>query len=179
MRNGAMSVTKSPAFAVAAAFCIASVTHCLAEKSDGAMQTYNRLLAKYVTASGVKYSEWKSDAADMQALQSVVDAIANEKISGSNQKEALAAYINAYNAWILHEALGKYPTKSVKDVLFAFYCASRSCPPLDPEAFRGDKLDAQLEKLARSFVNSEKGVNYSAEKKSAELSAIFEWYKDD
>ena len=31
----------------------------------------------------------------------------------------------------------------------------------------------------RSFVNSEKGVNYSAEKKSAELSAIFDWYKDD
>jgi hypothetical protein len=28
-------------------------------------------------------------------------------------------------------------------------------------------------------VNSEKGVNYSAEKKSAELPAIFDWYKDD
>jgi hypothetical protein len=209
-----MSVTKSPAFAVAA-FCIVSVTPCLAEKSDGAMQTYSRLLAKYVTASGVKYSEWKRNVADVQALQSVVDAIANGKISSSNQKEALAAYINAYNAWILHEALGKYPTKSVKDVLFTFFtgkrikvageemsfnhlekdvirskfsdprvhfalnCASRSCPPLNPEAFRGDKLDAQLEKLARSFVNSENGVNYSAEKKSAELSAIFDWYKDD
>jgi hypothetical protein len=28
-------------------------------------------------------------------------------------------------------------------------------------------------------VNSEKGVNYSAEKKSAEFSAIFDSYKDD
>ena len=74
-----MSLTKSAALPVAATF-IASVTPCLAEKSDGAMQTYNRLLAKYVTASGVKYSEWKSNAADVQALQSVVDAIANEKI---------------------------------------------------------------------------------------------------
>jgi hypothetical protein len=64
-------------------------------------------------------------------------------------------------------------------VHFALNCASRSCPPLNPEAFRGDKLDAQLEKLAQSFVNSEKGVNYSADKKSADLSAIFEWYKDD
>jgi Protein of unknown function, DUF547 len=214
MRNETMSFAKSAALAVSAIF-IASVTPCLAEKFDVAMQAYNRLLAKYVTASGVKYSGWKSNAADMQALQSVVDAIANEKISGSNQKEALAAYVNAYNAWILREALGKYPTKSVKDVLFTFFtgkrikvageemsfnhlekdvirskfsdprvhfalnCASRSCPPLNSEAFRGDKLDAQLEKLARSFVNSENGVNYSAEKKSAELSAIFDWYKDD
>ena len=95
-----MSFTKSAALAAAATF-IASVTPCLAEKSDSALQTFNRLLSKYVTASGVKYSEWKSNAVDVQAPQSVVDAIANEKISGSNQKEALAAYINAYNAWIL------------------------------------------------------------------------------
>src|SRR5437867_2061679 len=119
-----MSFSKSAALAVAATF-IASVTPCLAEKSDGAIQTYNRLLAKDVTASGVKYAEWKGNAADVQALQSVVDAMANEKISGSNQKEALAAYINAYNAWILHETLGKYPTNSVKDVLFTFFTGKR------------------------------------------------------
>jgi len=47
-----MSFTKS-ALAVAT-ILIASVTPCLAEKSDGAMQTYNRLLAKYITASGGK-----------------------------------------------------------------------------------------------------------------------------
>ncbi len=93
----------------------------------------------------------------------------------------------------------KYPTKSVKDLLFTFFtgqrikvageemsfnhlekdiirpkfneprvhfalnCASQSCPPLDPEPFRADKLDAQLEKLAIAFVNSPKGVDYSAE----------------
>ena len=151
----------------------------------------------------------------MQALQSVVDAIANKKISGSNQKEALAAYINAYNAWILHEALGKYPTKSVKDVLFTFFtgkrikvageemsfnhlekdvirskfsdsrvhfalnCASRSCPPLNRTAFSGDKLDGQFEALAKGYVNSEHGVKFNAATKSAELSKIFDWYKDD
>ena len=30
----------------------------------------------------------------------------------------------------------------------ALNCASKSCPPLNREAFRGDKLDRQLEKLA-------------------------------
>jgi hypothetical protein len=64
-------------------------------------------------------------------------------------------------------------------VHFALNCASRSCPPLNPEPFRGEKLDPQIEKLARAFVNSEKGVRVSPDGKTAELSKIFDWYKDD
>ena len=46
-------------------------------------------------------------------------------VSGFSKQEQLAFYINAYNAWILHEALGKYPTKSVKDLLFTFFTGQR------------------------------------------------------
>ena len=176
---------------------------------------YNKLLVKYVTPAGIKYREWKSTAADMQALQSVVDEIAKENISSLDKKSQLAFYVNAYNAWILHEALEKYPTKSVKDTLYTFFtskrikvageemsfnrlekdiirpkfgdarihfalnCASRSCPPLIREAYRGDKIDEQFERVSKGFVNSDKGVLFSAEKKTAELSTIFDWYKDD
>lgn len=175
---------------------------------------YGRLLGKYATPNGVKYSEWKSNAADVQALQGVVDGIASDNVSALNQKDQLAFYVNAYNAWILHEALAKYPTKSVKDALFTFFtskrikvagaqtsfnaleketirskfadprvhfalnCASRSCPPLQAEPFRGDSLDAQFEKLAKSFVNSERGVRVGAGN-AVDLSKIFDWYKDD
>jgi len=198
----------------AALFLVAAATSS-AQKSDSWMETYNRLLGKYVTAGGVKYAEWKANAADMQALQTVVDAIAKENVSAQEKKQQLAFYINAYNAWILHEALAKYPTKSVKDALFTFFtgrrvtvagqqtsfnaleketirskfgeprvhfalnCASRSCPPLNREAFSADKLDGQFEKLAKGYVNSDRGVRYSAETKTAELSKIFDWYKDD
>lgn len=199
-------------------FCgvlLAFVTVSRAETSPPWISTYNTLLAKYVTSGGVKYAAWKNNAADMKAIQNVVDGIASEKISGLSKKEQLAFYLNAYNAWILHEALEKYPTKSVKDLLFTFFlsqrlkvageamsfnhlekdiirprfneprihfalnCASRSCPPLNPEAFRGDKLDGQLEKLAVAFINSPKGVDYSAGTKTAALSKIFDWYKED
>lgn len=175
---------------------------------------YSRLLGKYATPNGVRYSEWKNNAADLQALQGVVDGIAQEKVDSLGQKEQLAFYVNAYNAWILHEALAKYPTKSVKDALFSFFtskrikvageqtsfqaleketirskfndprvhfalnCASRSCPPLQAEPFRGDKLEAQFEKLAKEFVNSERGVRIG-QGNSVELSKIFDWYKDD
>jgi hypothetical protein len=202
-----------------ALFCsvllLASAAAAEANHSPKWIETYNQLLGKYVTNSGVRYGAWKADAADTQAIQQVVDGIAREKVSSLGEKEQLAFYINAYNAWILHEALGKYPTKSVKDFLFTFFtsqrikvagepmsfnhlekdiirpkfneprvhfalnCASRSCPPLNPEAFRGDKIDAQLEQLATAFVNSKKGVDYLPEKKTAALSAIFNWYRDD
>ena len=179
------------------------------------IDTYNRLLAKYVTDRGVEYAAWKNNAADMQAMQEVVHAIGQENVSSLGKKEQLAFYPNAYNAWILHEALAKYPTKSIKDPLFTFFlipriqvagekmsfnhlekdiirrqfneprvhfalnCASQSCPPLNKEAFRGAKLDRQLETLAVGFVNEKKGVDYVPEKNSAALSMIFNWYKDD
>jgi hypothetical protein len=197
---------------LAAALCVVCAATSQAQNWT---ETYNRLLGKYVTSGGVKYAEWKSNAADLQAIQTVVDGIAKENVSAMEKKQQLAFYINAYNAWILHEALGKYPTKSVKDTFFTFFtgkrikvagqdtsfnaleketirskfseprvhfalnCASRSCPPLNREAFSAGKLEEQFEKLAKGYVNSEKGVNYSAATKTAEISKIFDWYKDD
>ena len=197
---------------VSLALVVASVASSRAESWT---DTYNRLLGKYVTSGGVKYAEWKANAPDMQAIQSVVDGIAKENVSALGKQQQLAFYINAYNAWILHEALGKYPTKSVKDPLFTFFtskritvagqqmsfnalekdtirskfgeprvhfalnCASRSCPPLNRTAFSADKLDGQFETLAKGYVNSEHGVKFNAAAKSADLSKIFDWYKDD
>jgi hypothetical protein len=192
---------------------IAAATTAFGQKSDW-VSSYNTLLGKYVTSGGVKYAEWKANAADMQAIQGVVDGIAKENVSGMGKQQQLAFYLNAYNAWILHEALGKYPTSSVKDTFFSFFtskritvagqqtsfkalednvirklgeprvhfalnCASRSCPPLNRTAFSADKLDGQFEALAKGYVNSERGVKFNAATKSAELSKIFDWYKDD
>jgi hypothetical protein len=192
-----------------------SVVYATASQAQNWMDPYNRLLGKYVISGGVNYAEWKNNAADMQALQAVVDGIAKESVSGLDKRQQLAFYINAYNAWILHEALGKYPTASVKDAFLTFFiakkitvagqktsfnaleketiraqfseprvhfalnCASRSCPPLNREAFSSLKLEEQFEKVAKGYVNSEKGVKYSAESKTAQLSKIFDWYKDD
>ena len=196
-------------------FIAAALSGSAVAQTPDWVSDYGRLLDKYATPSGVKYGAWKNNAADMQALQRIVDAIGTQNVSSLSQKEQLAFYLNAYNAWILHEVLEKYPTKSIKDALFTFFtgnrikvagdrmsfnrlekniiiprfkeprihvalnCASQSCPPLLDEPFRADKLDAQLEKLAKGFANSERGVKVSADKKSAEVSKIFDWYKDD
>ncbi len=117
------------------AIFIVSTAAARADHSPKWIATYGKLLGKYVASSGVQYSSWKGNAADMQALQEVVDGIAKEKISGQSKKEQLAFYINAYNAWILHEALGKYPTRSVKDLLFTFFTSERIKVAGEPMSF--------------------------------------------
>lgn len=69
------------------------------------------------------------------------------------------------------------PTFKEPRIHFAVNCAAKSCPKLHNEAFMPEKLDAQLEKMAKAFINN-KEANVISEKK-AELSKIFEWYKDD
>jgi hypothetical protein len=91
----------------------------------GWQEEYGRLLKKYVTPNGVQYAAWKASAEDLKALDAVTDGIGAAPASNAKSKEQLAFYINAYNAWILHEALEKYPTKSVKDPLFAFFIGKR------------------------------------------------------
>ncbi|MDQ6622596.1 MAG: DUF547 domain-containing protein [Verrucomicrobiota bacterium] len=96
-----------------------------AQNNGDWVRSYGSLLQQYVTPSGVKYADWKKNAGDRQRLDQVVQAIASADTKGMSRDEQLAFYINAYNAWILHEALEKYPTSSVKDLFFTFFTSNR------------------------------------------------------
>jgi len=60
---------------------------------------------------------------------------------------------------------------------FGINCASFSCPPLLNEAFTAQMVDAQLDKLARNFINDPKR-NLIAEDR-LQLSKIFYWFSKD
>jgi hypothetical protein len=62
-------------------------------------------------------------------------------------------------------------------VHFAINCASKSCPPLLSDPYRGDRLDRQLDGAVEAFVN-DPSQNYL---KGATLyvSKIFEWFNED
>ena len=104
---------------------VLSLFTVLGDVQAGWEDEYARLLQKYVTPAGVRYAAWKANADDVKALDSVVAGIAAQPASRAKSKEQLAFHLNAYNAWILHEALAKYPTKSVKDPLFTFFTGKR------------------------------------------------------
>ena len=62
-------------------------------------------------------------------------------------------------------------------VHFAINCAAKSCPPLRPEAFRGDILNQQLDDSTRSFINDPK--SYRLEGNNLYVSRIFKWFSED
>ena len=60
---------------------------------------------------------------------------------------------------------------------FGINCASFSCPPLLNEAFTAQKVDAQLDTLAKRFVNDPKRNTIT--ENSIEISEIFNWFAKD
>ncbi|MCG8699902.1 MAG: DUF547 domain-containing protein [Bacteroidales bacterium] len=60
---------------------------------------------------------------------------------------------------------------------FAINCAAISCPKLLNEAYVAEKLDLQLEAMAKEFINDAENNRISSKK--AELSNIFNWFKED
>ena len=62
-------------------------------------------------------------------------------------------------------------------VHFAINCASKGCPPLRSEPYRGDVLDQQLNEMARAFINHPK--RNRLEGKKLYVSSIFKWFKED
>ncbi|MFI8377231.1 DUF547 domain-containing protein [Leeuwenhoekiella sp. NPDC079379] len=59
---------------------------------------------------------------------------------------------------------------------FAINCASISCPILLNEAYTAGKINEQLDKVTKEFINSDKN-EISA--KTAKVSSLFDWYKKD
>jgi hypothetical protein len=62
---------------------------------------------------------------------------------------------------------------------FALNCASGSCPALRPEAYDGSDLDRQLDEQGRLFLGDPARNRFDLSTRTAYLSSIFKWYRDD
>jgi Protein of unknown function, DUF547 len=62
---------------------------------------------------------------------------------------------------------------------FALVCGAKSCPPLASFAYKPALLDTQLDNLARQSIQNSSFTKIDYKKKTAALSMIFNWYKDD
>jgi hypothetical protein len=60
---------------------------------------------------------------------------------------------------------------------FALVCAAKSCPILLNEAYMADKLEMQLEKQTKLFLNDK--VKNIISPNTLQLSKLFEWYTSD
>lgn len=62
---------------------------------------------------------------------------------------------------------------------FALNCASSSCPPLHPKAFRAVSLNQALDTLTKAFVNQNASGVHASGQKAIAVSKIFDWYEED
>ena len=64
-------------------------------------------------------------------------------------------------------------------VHFALVCASRGCPQLRREAYRGADLDRQLAEATRAFLADRERNRFDPATRTLHLSAIFKWFGED
>lgn len=64
---------------------------------------------------------------------------------------------------------------------FAINCAARSCPPIRPEAYTGQKLDSQLDDQARKFLNGPFGARLERDGDELTITTtkIMDWFGED
>lgn len=62
---------------------------------------------------------------------------------------------------------------------FVLVCAAKSCPPIANYAITPAKMDAQLNTLTKKAMNRSSFTKVNSDKKTVQLSQIFEWYKSD
>lgn len=62
-------------------------------------------------------------------------------------------------------------------VHYAVNCASIGCPNLQPEPWRGETLQADLERAAREYVNHPRGVSVGED--GLVVSTLYRWYRED
>ena len=96
---------------------VAALATTAASAAPGIDPAYGPLLKKYVSARGVNYAGWKANAADVAALERVVQTIAAAPASAASTPDQLAFHLNAYNAWILREKVNAYPNERSPSVL--------------------------------------------------------------
>lgn len=58
-------------------------------------------------------------------------------------------------------------------------CAARSCPPLQTTAYTGPNFEKENARAYRAWLGRADLNKFTPEKKQAEVSSIFKWFKDD
>jgi hypothetical protein len=88
---------------------------------------WGALLAKYVDAEGlVFYARWKADAGDRRRLAAYLAQLAPGSSAALADSDKVAILINAYNAFIIADVLGRYPVDGIRSIPGAFTAESHA-----------------------------------------------------
>ncbi len=142
------------------------------EKVDSKTLSHNEQFAFYINA----YNAWT-----IKLIMSEYPGVKSIKELGSLFKSPWKKKISRIDGTIItlddieHNILR--PRFKDPRVHFAVNCASKSCPPLRPEPYRGGDLNQQLDEMTRAFVNN--SGNNRLKGHTLYASSIFKWFAED
>lgn len=185
--------------------------------------TWDGLLRRHVDGRGrVDYGAWRAQgAAELEHWLAVQRPFDPEP---GSRAEAMALWINLYNALVIRQVLARFPLASIRPSIagvpnwpaflsffsrpvislqgqslslnriehgilrprfgdprlhFALVCAAVGCPLLRPEAYRAERLEAQLEEDALRFLQDPRKLRFDPARGRLLASRIFQWYRQD
>jgi hypothetical protein len=127
-----------------------------AERKAALINAYNALTVRWVAAAYPVESIWRTRN-PFTAARHTVDS---RKLS----LDAIETELRALHDPRIHAAL---------------VCAARSCPPLRREAYTAAALDRQLDDNLRAWLADPALNQFDAGTRTARVSSIFDWYKED
>lgn len=163
-----------------------NVDYAALKKSPDKLGSYIEELA---TVSKSQYSKWSDDQKmaylinlyNAATLKLIIDNYPTKSIRDisspwkQNRVMLFGKFVSLDH--IEHEILRK--DFSDPRIHFGVNCASIGCPALRNEAFRADKLNAQLDEQARIFMNDPSKNRVDRKNGILYLSSIFDWFKGD
>jgi len=116
---------------------------------------------------------------DNYPVKSINDVVAKMKIAAKTTPWDIKFIKIGNNSYSLNTIEHEKLRKAFGDARFHFVlvCAAKSCPILLNEAYTADKLEKQLEKQSKLFLNDK--VKNIISTNTLQLSQLFEWYASD
>ncbi len=141
--------------------------------SPATLKTQKEKLAFWINVYNIMAVKMVVDHYPVDSIKDaggVFDSVWKKKVGVVGGKEITLNEIE-------HEILRKMGDPRIH---VAIVCASVSCPDLRKEAYRTDRLDAQLDDQFKRFLeNRGKGLQVNHKNGRILLSKIFDWFKED
>ncbi|HMQ06242.1 MAG TPA: DUF547 domain-containing protein [Saprospiraceae bacterium] len=152
----------------------------LAEDKEWMSQMYGVLNStRFDTMSPDHQKAYLINAYNTLVITSIV-----ENLPASSVQDIKGFFTNKHNLggklFSLDEIEKKLLNPSADPRLhLALVCGAISCPPLHPQAFRGQTLNEELDAAVRASLYNSRTLKASGEEQKLYLSQIFRWYASD
>lgn len=137
----------------------------LSENEPSSDWSVQELLAYYINLYNAGTVKLIADNYPIKSIKDINGAWTKSLIKVGNKKLSLGGIEN-----------GILRKMNEPRIHFAINCASISCPKLMREAYTAAKINEQLDRATKEFINSDKNDMSASNPK---VSSIFDWYKKD